>query len=146
LDRTSATVPFEQPRIPFASGLTGRIMGQGDFTRHYWRQQSHAEVRFDEAVGSLLARGARVFLVAGPEVPRPSIPAPGLPESAVLLGSLRRGEPDWRQMLDCLEALYLSGVGVDWAGFDRDYARSKVEAPTYPFQHRDYARVRVQAQ
>jgi acyl transferase domain-containing protein len=145
MDRVVGSVPLGVPRIPFASGLTGRIMGPDEYTRHYWRQQARARVRFGEAVRNILARGARVFLVAGPESPGVPNPTAGSSEHAPVLSSLRGGNSDWARMLESLRVLYLSGAGVDWAGFDRDYARSKIEAPTYPFQHRDYARVRVQA-
>ena len=32
----------------------------------------------------------------------------------------------------------MRGVKVDWSGFDRDYPRSKVVLPTYPFQRQRY--------
>jgi acyl transferase domain-containing protein len=144
-DGVARTIPLGPPRIPFASGLTGQITGPHDFPQNYWRQQARAPVRFSETVRSILARGARVFLVSGPESPQAPIPAAGFPEHARVLSSLRAGEPDWTRMLETLKALYLSGLGVDWAGFDRGYPRSKIEAPTYPFQHRDYARVRMAA-
>ncbi|WP_226594858.1 polyketide synthase dehydratase domain-containing protein, partial [Microseira wollei] len=37
-----------------------------------------------------------------------------------------------------LGQLYVAGVKVDWAGFDRDYLRTKVALPTYPFQRQRY--------
>ena len=41
-------------------------------------------------------------------------------------------------MLASLSQLYVHGVDVDWAGFDRDYPRHKVSLPTYPFQRKRY--------
>ena len=57
--------------------------------------------------------------------------APGSP-------SLRRGHADWQQMSESLATLYVQGVDVDWAGFDRDYPRRRVVLPTYPFQRKRY--------
>lgn len=142
-DRFVRTVPFGPSRIPFASSITGQIMGPDAFTRHYWLQQARASMRFSEAIGSLFARGARIFLAAGPELPVARIPAAEFPKRALVLSSLQAGKSDWSRMLETLKALYLEGVSVDWVGFDRDYARSKIEAPTYPFQRRDHATVRV---
>jgi NAD(P)-dependent dehydrogenase (short-subunit alcohol dehydrogenase family)/acyl carrier protein len=34
--------------------------------------------------------------------------------------------------------MYVRGMQVDWAGFDRDYGRRKTELPSYPFQRRRY--------
>ena len=41
-------------------------------------------------------------------------------------------------MLESLQALYVAGADIDWAGFDRDYPRTRVALPTYPFQRRRY--------
>ena len=41
-------------------------------------------------------------------------------------------------MLATLAALYVRGVPVDWAAFDRPYPRRKVSLPTYPFQRERY--------
>jgi hypothetical protein len=56
----------------------------------------------------------------------------------LVLNSLPAGESDWSATLKSLETFYLGDVRVDWVGFDRDYARSKIEARTYPFQRRDH--------
>ncbi|HUL78059.1 MAG TPA: SDR family NAD(P)-dependent oxidoreductase, partial [Vicinamibacteria bacterium] len=45
---------------------------------------------------------------------------------------------EWEQVLSSLGELYVRGVEVDWAGFDRDYPRRKVVLPTYPFQRERY--------
>ena len=42
-------------------------------------------------------------------------------------------------MLESLGALYTRGVSIDWLGFDRDYARRKLELPAYPFERQRYA-------
>ena len=41
-------------------------------------------------------------------------------------------------LLAALGALHVRGTAVDWRGFDRDYRRSRVELPTYPFQRARY--------
>ncbi len=41
-------------------------------------------------------------------------------------------------MSESLATLYVQGVVVDWAGFDRDYPRRRVVLPTYPFQRKRY--------
>ncbi|HEY6552534.1 MAG TPA: SDR family NAD(P)-dependent oxidoreductase, partial [Vicinamibacteria bacterium] len=52
--------------------------------------------------------------------------------------SLRKGKDDWAQVLESVGSLYVGGVPVDWAGFDRDYDRRRVTLPTYPFQRQRY--------
>jgi acyl transferase domain-containing protein len=41
---------------------------------------------------------------------------------------------DWKDLLENLAQLYVNGVQVDWAGFDRGYHRRPLVLPTYPFQ------------
>jgi acyl transferase domain-containing protein len=45
---------------------------------------------------------------------------------------------EWEQVIDNLAGLYLTGVEIDWAGFDRGYQRSRVALPFYPFQRQRY--------
>ncbi len=55
-------------------------------------------------------------------------------EAATWCASLRSGRPDWEQILDALQSVYLRGVPIDWERFDQDYHRHKRDLPTYPFQ------------
>jgi acyl transferase domain-containing protein/acyl carrier protein len=47
-------------------------------------------------------------------------------------------EATWERLLTRLGELYVQGLAVDWAGFDRDYPRRHVILPTYPFQRRRF--------
>lgn len=48
------------------------------------------------------------------------------------------GATDWATLLDTLARLYVAGAAVNWAAFDREYPRRKIELPTYPFEHKRY--------
>ena len=48
--------------------------------------------------------------------------------------SLRKGRPDWEQMLEGLAAIYGAGAQIDWRGVGDGTARRIVDLPTYPFQ------------
>ena len=41
-------------------------------------------------------------------------------------------------MLETIGELYVGGTAIDWTGVDRDYRRSRVALPTYPFQRQTY--------
>ena len=133
-DRATLKIAIAPPRIAFASSVSGQILGSDAVEIRYWRRQDRAYFRFSEAISALHAQGTRVFPVAGPESAEAAIVSTGFPEPTLVLDSLQAGEWDWSAMLKSLKMLYLGGVRVDWVGFDRDYARSKIEAPTYPFQ------------
>jgi acyl transferase domain-containing protein/acyl carrier protein/predicted O-methyltransferase YrrM len=44
----------------------------------------------------------------------------------------------WPPLLETVAMLYRRGVAIDWSGFDRDYRRTVVSLPTYPFQRQRY--------
>jgi acyl transferase domain-containing protein len=137
-DRAALQITIGPPRIAFASSFTGRIIDPDTFDRDYWRRHAQASGRFAEAAGALHARGARIFLTAGPQTAQARSLSVLVPKPVLALCSLRAGEADWPEMLNALKTLYLAGIHVDWVGFDRDYARSKIEAPTYPFQRTNH--------
>ena len=84
---------------------------------------------------ALREHGSGVFLEIGPgHAGREALPS----GTEIRLPSLAQGRPEWRQMLESLGELFVRGVPVDWAGFDGDYSRRKVELPTYPFQRKRY--------
>jgi len=52
--------------------------------------------------------------------------------------SLQKGQEDWQVLLRTLAVLETKGINVDWAGLDRDYQRTLVRLPTYPFERKRY--------
>ena len=83
--------------------------------------------------------GHRVFVEIGPGTTLLGLGRQCLEgREGVWLASLRRGESDWRQMLNSLGALYEQGAEVDWAGFDQPYDRRRISLPTYPFERQRY--------
>jgi len=38
--------------------------------------------------------------------------------------------------LNAVAALYVRGAPIDWASFDGEYPRRRLQLPTYPFQRR----------
>jgi acyl transferase domain-containing protein/acyl carrier protein len=134
--RIAAQVPHQVPRIRLVSNLTGRLISAADeIGGGYWRRHAREVVQFVAGLECLYAEGVRLFVEVGP---RPTLAAIGrrvIPDAeAIWLPSLRKDQDEWRQMLHSLALLHLHGVGVDWAGFDRDYQRRRVSLPTYPFE------------
>jgi acyl transferase domain-containing protein/NADPH:quinone reductase-like Zn-dependent oxidoreductase/acyl carrier protein len=141
-ERVAAKVAYSPPQIKLISNVTGQLaMGATVTQAGYWRHHVREAVRFAEAMDTLHAQGVELFLEIGPNPTLLGMGQRCLPEGAGLwLPSLRSGKDDWQQMLHSLAALYVYGVEVDWAGFDRDYApgRRRLALPTYPFQRKRY--------
>jgi acyl transferase domain-containing protein/SAM-dependent methyltransferase len=139
-EKVAAGVAYSEPNTGFISNVTGQpadahLIGCAD----YWRRHAREPVQFAAGINSLVEHGVRVLLEIGP--------------SPVLLGmarrcvddggkcwlpSLRSNRGDWTQMLESVQALYVAGADIDWAGLDRDYPRTRLALPTYPFQRRRF--------
>jgi SAM-dependent methyltransferase len=78
------------------------------------------------------------FIEIGPHPVLVGMGAECVPTGIKWLPSMRRDRPEWTDLLESLQQLYISGVEVDWEGFDREYCRRRRALPTYPFQRRSY--------
>jgi acyl transferase domain-containing protein/acyl carrier protein len=137
-EQVTASVTYDSPRIPLISNVTGTLMPEGLATQPgYWRRHVREAVRFADGMEALSEQGCEIFLELGPSATLLGMGQRCMPEgSGVWLPSLRKGQGDWPQLLTSLAELYVRGVKVDWAAFDRDYARPRIALPTYPFERR----------
>ncbi len=137
--RTLNEISWHKPRLPVISNLTGSLADEELAAAEYWLRHLREPVRFRqgmETLGSL----ADVCLEVGPQPLLTNLGRQCLSErpDSAWLTSLRTGHDDWQTLLDSLTALSLSGVEVDWSGFDRDYTRRRISLPTYPFQRKRF--------
>lgn len=133
-----AALQLNVPRITLISNSTGKPPAPGSITEPgYWSRHIRKPVQFEASMHGAASLGVTHFLEIGP--------APvllGMGAGVIELGSeswlpsLRPQANDWDVMLGSLQALYVAGVNVDWQAFDADYARRRVELPTYPFERR----------
>ncbi|MEH1834782.1 MAG: amino acid adenylation domain-containing protein, partial [Nostoc sp.] len=136
----TSQIQFRAPSIPLISNLTGQMM-YSEFIpdAKYWRQHTRQTVQFMAGIKTLFTQGYELFLEISP---KPILSSLGKrcqqEERAVWLPSLAPQKEDWRVMLESLSALYISGVKIDWLGFDRDYSRRILSLPTYSFQRKRY--------
>ena len=137
--RCAAAVTYAEPRIDIISNVTGGCVSLEMTDPDYWCRHIRMPVRFVDSMRALHQRGYGLFVEIGPQptllgMGRQCIPG----GEGVWLPSLRKHQWDWRQILQSLGDMYVQGISVDWSGFDRDYARDRVELPTYPFQRQRY--------
>lgn len=138
-EAVAQTVSYASPKVGFISNVSGAaIDADKPLTASYWRQHLRQSVRFSAGLEALYHQGVRHFLELGP---KPVLCALGMESHATeckWYASLAPQKTEWSRMLETLRSLYLEGASVDWAGFDRDYLRNRVTAPTYPFQRKSY--------
>ncbi|WP_405145064.1 SDR family NAD(P)-dependent oxidoreductase [Sphaerisporangium sp. NBC_01403] len=142
----AANITLEAPRIPYISNVTGTLASAGQVTDPgYWAEHMCAPVRFDAVLGTLLEQGEMALLEIGPgqslgamvrghrNCPRDRWPlvVPALPAAA-------DPRPAGGVLAEAVGRLWLAGVPVDWAGYQKDRPVAKVGLPAYPFQRERY--------
>ncbi|WNG36076.1 type I polyketide synthase [Archangium violaceum] len=136
--RVAAGVTYKAPKVKLISNLTGQLMLEAP-TAESWSRHLREPVRFLESLRTLGTLGCRTIIEIGPTPTLIGMGRRCLPDEGLTwLPSLRKGKDDWQQMLSSLGALYVRGLPVHWAGFDKAYACRRVSAPTYPFQRKRY--------
>lgn len=139
-EKAAAGVAYCEPHTGLISNVTGqsadaRLIGRAD----YWRRHAREPVQFAAGINSLIEQGVQVFVEIGPN---PVLL--GMARRCVENGnqywlpSLRSHRDEWAQMLESVQALYVAGADIDWAGLDRDYPRTRLPLPTYPFERHRY--------
>jgi len=139
-EQSAATAQFAAPHIPLISNLTGQILQPGQIPdASYWCRHIREPVQFLQGMHTLADRGYDLFVELGPQPTLLNMGKRCLPKgTGTWLPSLKKDQDDWQLLLNSVGALYVKGVNVDWVGFDRDYARSRIPLPTYPWQRERY--------
>ncbi len=139
-EAAASRMTYRDLEIGFISNLTGVQIDAPNIGRpEYWRRHIREPVQFLGAIRAAETLGVKAFVEIGPNPVLLGMARHILHKDQFLfLPSLRSGRGDWLQMLESLRVLYLAGAEIDWAEFDRDYVRTRLALPTYPFQRRRY--------
>ncbi len=135
------TVRFGTARCTMITNLRGAVAATGEMSKpDYWLRQMRAPVRFADGLHALLTQGVTHVIEIGPQPVLLGIVAADLPAGSTLrwLPSLRRDAPDWSEMLDGLQRLFVDGAKIDWHGFERGRTRRQVAVPVMPFRRRSH--------
>ncbi len=141
-EREAGRCAWFEPSITLVSNLTGDVAPS--LSPGYWRRHLREAVRFQHGVQTLERLGYRHFLEIGPTpvlvgMARGCVKAP----LELAVSSLRRGRPDWPQMMESLAALYSRGAPIDWQRVNWHASRNleprhSLALPFYPFQRERY--------
>ena len=137
-ERIAQELTYHSPRLKLISNVTGELITEVDAT--YWRRHMREAVQFAAGVQQLKSQACDVMLEIGPQpvllwLGRQNF---GKARGVRWVPSLWTIREEWEQLLESAGELYVSGVEIDWAAFDREYLRCKVALPTYPFQRQRY--------
>jgi acyl transferase domain-containing protein/acyl carrier protein len=139
-----ATVALRAPRIPYISNVTGDWISAAEATSpEYWARHIRQPVRFAEGVGRVLKEQERILVEVGPGQTLVAFARrhPDKSAGSFVLPSLRHPQEDIADtaiLLNSLARLWLSGVSVDWSGFNRHEHARRIHLPVYPFERQRY--------
>ena len=136
------SLEYAEPKIPIVSNLSGELLSAEQATDPaYWVAHVREPVRFADAVETLHAQGAGVFLELGPDPVLSAMAAECLasedPQPA-LIATLREGSGEPQALTLALAQAHAWGASVDWDAFFSGSAAKRVPLPTYPFQRKRY--------
>jgi acyl transferase domain-containing protein/acyl carrier protein len=135
-----ATIVPRSGEVPFHSAVTGGLLDTAELDAQYWYRNLRETVRFDRALGTLIAQGHRTFVEASPH-PVLTVGVQELAEhrlepmeEVVAIGSMRRDEGGLEHLLKALGEAWVQGVEIDWTEAFRASGVEPVQLPSYAFQ------------
>nr|WP_062339551.1 type I polyketide synthase [Herbidospora sakaeratensis] len=129
--QVTASVPYNPPRIPLVSTVTGEPVTATD--PDYWVRQVREPVRFADAVTAMRESGVRTFVEIGPDAVLTALGARTADADETWLAALRRDHDEERAVVAAV-----GGLAVDWTRFFAGTGARRVDLPTYAFSRRRY--------
>ncbi|WP_432015672.1 SDR family NAD(P)-dependent oxidoreductase, partial [Streptomyces cucumeris] len=140
--RDLADVTPRAASVPFYSTVTAEVLETSALDAGYWYRNLRRTVRFADTVRALLDDGFRLFVESSAHpvltmgVEQTAETHTSTPVTAV--GSLRRNEGGLLRFLTSAAEAFVGGATVDWAGLFQGTGATRVDLPTYAFQHQHY--------
>ncbi|MDY7229539.1 type I polyketide synthase [Hyalangium rubrum] len=131
------------PQLPWISDLTGAaVSAEQAVDPAYWVAHLRHTVRFGDALSTLLAGPASIFLEVGPGRTLATLarqhPAAGTHLSVATLPHPADNTSDLVSALTAAGRLWSVGVPLSWQGLHAGARRRRVPLPTYPFERQRY--------
>ncbi|MEB3282541.1 MAG: beta-ketoacyl synthase N-terminal-like domain-containing protein [Lyngbya sp.] len=128
-------VTFSPAKIDILFPETGQSAIAQMRSLDYWSDRQSQPQSMKMAVQVLHACGCQVFV----EISAQPQFKTGLPEAeGIFLPGFQGSRSDWQLLLESLATLYVCGIAINWAGFNRDYSYRRIPLPTYPFERQRY--------
>jgi acyl transferase domain-containing protein len=139
------SIRLRAPSVPFLSNRSGTWITDAEATDPaYWASHLRSAVRFGDNVDALLQRGPSVLLEVGPGRALSSLARQHAGFRAgghQAIASVRHKDEvvsDVTYFTTCLGRLWATGAALDWAPMWPGELRSRVELPTYAWDHKSF--------
>ncbi|RCX16297.1 acyl transferase domain-containing protein [Anaerobacterium chartisolvens] len=134
-------VTFSKPKITIISDLTGKPAQPDEITTpQYWLRHISMPVRFYDAIRTIEAKGASIFIEVGAKALLCGFIQESVNKKDILcLPSLREAKSSWEQMLTSISSLYKNNIDINWNSLSEIYKNARKTAlPNYPFQKKSF--------
>ncbi|MFH9983233.1 SDR family NAD(P)-dependent oxidoreductase, partial [Streptomyces sp. NPDC017179] len=134
------TLSYAAPVIPVVSNLTGSLATAEELcSPEYWVRHVREAVRFADGVATLEEEGVTTFLELGPDGVLSAMAQESLTgDETVTIPLLRKDRDEETTALLGRAALYTRGIGGGWQDLLAGTGATRVDLPTYAFQHQWY--------
>ncbi|MEV0335653.1 type I polyketide synthase [Nocardia sp. NPDC050717] len=130
-------VTFGRPTIALVSTATGARVTEEMTDPAYWVRQVRDTVRFADAVATMADAGVSRFVEVGPDAVLTPMIAQTL-DTATAVALTKRNSADPATLLTGLARAYVTGATVNWSSYYGGTGATKIDLPTYSFQHRHF--------
>ncbi|MCB9656332.1 MAG: KR domain-containing protein [Sandaracinaceae bacterium] len=139
------SITLSPPRVSFLSNRSGTWITDAEATDPaYWVSHLRSAVRFADNVDALLQRGPSVLLEVGPGRTLSSLARQhgafrsGGHQAFASVRHKDEAVSDAHYLTACLGRLWATGAELDWGQLWPGELRSRVELPTYAWDHKPY--------
>ncbi|MCX2971893.1 type I polyketide synthase, partial [Streptomyces marinisediminis] len=135
------SLTYQAPRIPVVSNLTGTLAGDELTAAEYWVRHVRQAVRFHDGARYLAGQQVATYLELGPGGTLTAMAQQATDSEsegaagAAFVPVLRGDRPEPEALTTALARLHLGGVSVGWAAYYADARPTRVDLPTYAFDH-----------
>jgi acyl transferase domain-containing protein len=125
-------------KIGVISSVTGCLEDISTFeNKTYWTEHLEKTVHFMKAIQEAEKLGVTTFIEIGGNATLCGLASQCIHnENSIFLPSLRKGVGNYKQLLESLKQLYISGFKIDWQGYHKNYDKVKIILPNYPFERK----------
>lgn len=140
LEKRLENIKFHAPNRRLISACTGRLVSNDMLMNAtYWGDHLMKPVLFQKSINTAISSGGSVFLEIGATATISGLAAQNMKDNNYLvLPSLRKNQPVWKQINESLGQLWQAGYEVNWRSY---YKGNAVRIENIP--HTPYERKRV---
>nr|WP_317619955.1 SDR family NAD(P)-dependent oxidoreductase [Streptomyces sp. CBMA156] len=135
----ASELTYSEPKFAVVSNVTGELATELT-SPEYWVRHVREAVRFADGITYLAAQGVTRFLELGPDGTLSAL-AQGVladAEDSVFAPVLRKDRPEALSFTQAVTGLHARGVVLDWDAVFAGRGASRVDLPTYAFQHEHF--------